>query len=410
MFSNDTVKLLEKKISDMPTIIGGRSLKHDIDDLVASIFPPSKLAIVDDAQTSDAMGDHVHRALKGRFGVMHVTLAGTPEATTEIAAYVAQKAEGCDAFIAVGSGTINDICKYVSHKSGKPYAVFPTAASMNGYLSANASIADDGYKQTLAAHIPRAVFCDFSVIAAAPARLNKSGLGDSLARPTAQFDWLLSHLLLGTDYDETPFQILAALEPQLLDHARGIAKGDMASVELLMHVLLLSGLGMTMAGGSYPASQSEHMIAHSYGMLKGNTQNHATLHGEEIGVTSLHVAQLQHALLRQKPSLRRDNFPKEDIAALFGGHVADESKKAYFKKLERMEHSGIGGEIPARRWDEVVAKLEKTMLPPDKIRSVLEAADAPHVPEKLGWNKEQLQKATSYARFLRDRFTVLDLL
>lgn len=407
MFSNNTLSHLQKKISDMPTVIGSRSLKHDIDDLVASIFPPSKLAIVDDVHTAAAMGDHVARALKGRFAVTHITLEELPEATTEIAAYVAQKAEGCDAYIAVGSGTINDICKYVSHKEGKPYAVFPTAASMNGYLSANASIAHEGYKQTLAAHMPRAVFCDFTVISSAPARLNKSGLGDSLARPTAQFDWLLSHLLLNTDYDETPFALLADLEPQLLEHARGVVKGDIASVELLLHILLLSGLGMTMAGGSYPASQSEHMIAHSYGMLKGNT--HSTLHGEEIGVTSLYVAQAQQAWLQRKPTLRRDNFPKEDITALFGAHVAAEGKKAYFKKLERMEQSGIGGEISSSTWDEVAGKLEKVMLPPDKIRAVLEASDAPQVPEALGWDKEKFKQAASYARFLRDRFTVLDL-
>ena len=41
------------------------------------------------------------------------------------------------------------------------------------------------------------------------------------------------------------------------------------SIELLMQTLLLSGLGMTIAGGSYPASQGEHMIAHTYEMLLG---------------------------------------------------------------------------------------------------------------------------------------------
>ena len=32
-----------------------------------------------------------------------------------------------DALIAIGSGTINDLCKYASAQDGKPYAVFATA-------------------------------------------------------------------------------------------------------------------------------------------------------------------------------------------------------------------------------------------------------------------------------------------
>ena len=37
------------------------------------------------------------------------------------------------------------------------YAVFPTAASMNGYLSANASLSELGMKRSFPAHLPRGV-------------------------------------------------------------------------------------------------------------------------------------------------------------------------------------------------------------------------------------------------------------
>ncbi|MEO0973902.1 MAG: YdeI/OmpD-associated family protein, partial [Pseudomonadota bacterium] len=40
-------------------------------------------------------------------------------------------------------------------------------------------------------------------------RLIRAGVGDSICRPTAQTDWLLSHLVLGTPYIEEPFAVLA---------------------------------------------------------------------------------------------------------------------------------------------------------------------------------------------------------
>jgi glycerol-1-phosphate dehydrogenase [NAD(P)+] len=413
MFTKDTHALLQKSLEALPTLVGGGSLRFDIDELVAEVLPPSRIAIVDDSNTAEAFGDHVFKALKSRFSATHITLKAGTSATSEACDEIAQRAHGCDAYVAVGSGTISDLCKYVSHKENKPYLVFPTAASMNGYVSANASISEDGYKQTLPAHMPKAVFCDFSVIAAAPARLSKSGLGDCLARPTAQTDWLMSHLLLDTSYNETPFTLLEPLEAQLFDSARGVASGDMASIECLMQLLLLSGFGMTIAGGSYPASQGEHMIAHTYEMLaQHRTMGNPLppLHGEEIGVTSLAMAHLQQRILTSKPRLQELSFPMEGIAAEFGSHTATQAKKAYWKKREHIEEARLDQGAIVSRWDEIASKLEKILLSPAKIESILKAASAPTQIEHLKWDTTLYGTATAHARFLRDRFTFLDLI
>ena len=80
----------------------------------------------------------------------------------------------CDAVIAVGSGTINDLCKYGSAQDKKPYAVFATAPSMNGYTSVNAAITVHGHKMSLAAQAPMGAFFDLAVLAAAPARWGRA--------------------------------------------------------------------------------------------------------------------------------------------------------------------------------------------------------------------------------------------
>ena len=170
-----------------------------------------------DPQTFDALGAVVERALGGRAEVASIRLPEHPHADSATVERLRAAAAASDAIVAVGSGTINDLCKHAAALDRKPYAVFATAPSMNGYTSVNAAITVDGHKKTLAAAAPRGVFVDLEVLARAPVRLIRAGIGDSICRSTAQSDWLLSHFLHGTTYRAAPFALLAADEPAWLD-------------------------------------------------------------------------------------------------------------------------------------------------------------------------------------------------
>ena len=411
MFHHATLAALANSLSTVPKLVMEKNLTRDIDELVGSVLEPMKLVVVDDNHTQDAAGDRIYKALKSRFPCTHVTLR-QPVADDATAEYLRTQTLSADALVAVGSGTINDLCKYVSHIDRKPYVVFPTAASMNGYLSANASITVSQHKKTLPAHMPVGVFCDLGVIAKAPARLSKAGLGDSLARSTAQADWLLSHALLDTDYDQTPFSLLMPYEPELFGNARGIALADMACIEKLMTVLLLSGLGMTIAGGSYPASQSEHMIAHAHAMLCGHRSSERSLpalHGEEIGVTTLAMARMQEKLLREKPMLRPDDFDSKLMINNYGSKAAAQARKSFDGKQEMILQAGIPPKTPIKNWDAIADKIGALCLPSKQILSILEAAEAPIGAHALKWKTDDYTLATETARYTRERFTFLDL-
>jgi glycerol-1-phosphate dehydrogenase [NAD(P)+] len=258
--------------------------------------------------------------------------------------------------------------------------------------------------------MPTAVFCDMSVIAAAPTRLSQSGFGDSLARPTAQADWWLSHLLLGTAYDASLFDALIALEPELHDNARGIALGDANSIAQLMQTLLLSGLGMTLASGSYPASQSEHMIAHTHEMLTAKTPAATpSLHGEDISVTTPHMARYQSQRLKSKrPRLLEHDFPESQLKALFGWQLCEEFKEQYAKKLARMMKNNVADKLESN-WEHISDQLQSIHIGAEKIEEILQAAGCPLLPKALGWSDETYRQASEISRFTRDRFTFLDL-
>lgn len=402
VFTQETAALLHKNMPALPLLACEPSLRHDMDDLVAQALPCRRLLVVQDERTREAMGERVVRALSGRFEVASLILPGEVEADDITVALLESHVRGAEALVAVGGGTLNDLCKYAAHRLDIPYLVFPAAASMNGYLSANASIRVGGFKTTLPARMPLAVLCDLSVIADAPPRLSRAGLGDCLARPTAQADWLLSHLLLKTPYDDIPFALLNGLEDEMLEAARGIGRNDVPAIRLLMQVLLLSGLGMTIAKGSYPASQGEHMIAHAHGMFIGHS---AALHGEEIALTAPFMAARQEALLRAAPRV----LPLDVPSLALSGQPLKGARDAFFRKCEAIEQAGLDNASLAARWPQVAQRIAPVLLSPQRLKTVLEAAGAPQHPTQIGWTPESFSEACGKARFTRERFTFLDI-
>lgn len=368
-------------------------------------FATKTLLLVCDANTHTALGERISHEL----GHKNVTLALLDAPQADDATITALRAHPVEAYVAIGSGTINDLCKYASFLEQKPYAVFPTAPSMNGYLSANASITQHGHKKTLSAHLPVGVYCDLGVLAAAPLRLIRSGLGDSVCRTTAQADWLLSHLLLGTPYNPLPFSLLEPYEQDLFNTAGALAERKHYAIELLLRTLLASGLGMVTAGGSYPASQGEHLLAHTMEMKHGSTLP-STFHGEQIGVTTLMMSELQHRLLERPVRLRRHSNWQEVAATYFGEALRGEIEHAAQTKFtliaERIEEVN---ELLTTEKNYLRDALHHVMRPTEAIRQALTRAGAPTTPEALGWNSQQVEDALHHACYMRDRFTFLDL-
>ena len=105
--------------------------------------------------------------------------------------------ENCDLILGVGSGVINDLCKYVSHSCGLPYDIFATAPSMDGFVSVGAALILQGMKVTLDARPPRSVYADTRVLAASPLRMRQAGWGDIIGKYSCLNDWRLSAALLG---------------------------------------------------------------------------------------------------------------------------------------------------------------------------------------------------------------------
>jgi glycerol-1-phosphate dehydrogenase [NAD(P)+] len=170
----------KRLVFPVASIVVESSLRDCEQDLVEALGFGRRLAVVCDPATHAALGARV----QGVLDAICVLLDAHPHADIATVERVREATAACDALIAVGAGTINDLCKYAAVQSGKPYAVFATAPSMNGYTSVNAAITVDGHKHTLPAAAPRGVFVDLEVLAGAPLRMIRAGIGDSICRPT----------------------------------------------------------------------------------------------------------------------------------------------------------------------------------------------------------------------------------
>jgi glycerol-1-phosphate dehydrogenase [NAD(P)+] len=380
-------------------------------DLVGSLGLGRRLAVISDPDTHAALGGRVERALGARFAVQSIVLGRRPHADTETLARTEARVDPrTDAIVAVGAGTINDLCKLVALGRGCPQVVFATAPSMNGYTSLSASLTEAGLKRSIRAATPVGVFFDLGVLAAAPLRLIRAGLGDSACRPTAQADWLLSHLLLGRPYREVPFTLLAGDEGELFARARALVSGDLEAMQRLVRTLVLSGFGMTLCDGSFPASQGEHLISH-YVEAMGPPDLPEAFHGEQTGVAAVAMAELQERLLArtEPPVLRPTAVGRDELIRRYGPERGEACwRELSGKHADRARTDELNARLAAR-WGEIRARIGAVTVGAARLREVLEAAGAPVTPAQLGWPDALMADALAHARELRNRYTFLDL-
>jgi glycerol-1-phosphate dehydrogenase [NAD(P)+] len=281
---------------------------------------------------------------------------------------------------------------------------------MNGYTSVNAAITVNGHKKSLPARSPDGVFIDLDVLANAPKRLIQAGFGDAICRSTAQVDWLLSSRLLGGTYRSAPFAFIADLESELLADPSALLKADRSALSCLIRLLLLSGFGMTICGGSYPASQGEHLISHHVEMMPPAGWVPA-LHGEQIAVTTLVMARLQDQVIERNkaPQLAASRLSIRSLEAHFGAEVG----RACWQDIQPKISDGAGALRLNERleaiWPELRSEIALIRRPAPEIESALAKLDAPRRYSEIGLPRAVFKDAIVHAREIRNRYTFLDL-
>ena len=108
--------------------------------------------------------------------------------------------EDTELIVGIGSGVINDLCKYVAFLHGIKSGIIATAPSMDGYASSGAAMILGGMKVTVTANAPDVIIGDTDILKTAPLDMIRSGYADIIGKYSALCDWRLSHLVNGEHF------------------------------------------------------------------------------------------------------------------------------------------------------------------------------------------------------------------
>jgi glycerol-1-phosphate dehydrogenase [NAD(P)+] len=377
--------------------------------------------VVGDENTLAAAGNRVHDALAAAgIGVEPFTYPTTAfEATQERADEVATAGSDLDSYIAIGAGTLCDLAKDAGSKQGKPVFLYPTAASMNGYTSAIVALKVRGLKRTIPCTPALGVFADPAVVATAPQRMAAAGVADFLSKCSSAADWRAAHLLRGGYYCDRPREFNDGIQERLFTEAAAIGEGDLAGIHLVLEALLLSGFGMVIAGSSAPASGGEHLISHYLDMKHALYDTGQDLHGAQVGVATIYTLGLWERILSLDPAkldgaaLWDAQIQESEIEAAivgdWGDTVGAEVREQWQEK--RLDQTTFLAEIETirKQLGRLREEARKELQPAAAVADCIRTSGGPTNPEELTVDRNEYVNGQARARYLRNRFTVLDL-
>ncbi len=367
----------------------------------------SHILLVADTNTYAACGERAEALLRDLVASKHI-FAGTdlviPDETS-VEAIEGKLTAETDLIVGVGSGVINDLCKFVGHRHHLPYIIVATAPSMDGYASAGAAMILGGMKVTPSAAPPMAIVADTEVLKNAPMDMIRAGYGDIIGKYSCLNDWKLAACIRGEYFCETVYRMVMNTADRVRSLAAGIANRDGKAITALMEALVEVGVAMAYVGNSRPASGSEHHLSHFFeitGILNGTPY---LPHGTDVAYSSVLTARLREEILSREP--RRNPFDR-----------------AAYETAIRRAYTAIADSVIAQQdglgWYHEPGTDEFVLTHTDDIRAILKEAPAEAetraMVEAVGLSMDELYdtygeariaEALKWAKDLKDRYSVL---
>jgi len=334
---------------------------------------------------------------------------------------------GCDLILAVGSGTLNDLSRFVTSKLGIDYYVIATAPSMDGFASNVSPLIVDHVKTTYeiknekSSGMPKAIIGDLTILSEAPMEMIAAGAGDILGKYVCIADWQISHIITGEYYcsdvaimiQESIEKIVAAI-PKLRDR-------DKNAISDVMEGLVLSGIAMSFIGNSRPASGSEHHVSHYWEMMSLLRGSHGALHGIKVGVGTVLCLKLYKKLGMWIEKGETARICKQETYIFNKEEWNQKITEAYqiaapsVILLEDKVHKNGEEAVNIRRKNFLIHENEiltiiDNLPAPEDIEAYLFNIQAPVNPGQIQVSSQEEARSILYAKDLRNRFGLLQIL
>ena len=393
------------------TLYSGEDATQIMAEDCCAVYGDRPVLMLSDPETHTVAGAELESRLQAA-GVNLTThqFDSNPVATAGLIETVRAIGHDKALIISVGSGTVNDLGKYSASEDQIDFWCMPTAPSMNGYTSGIAAIKVKGVKRTLPAVPPKRIYAKPSVIQQAPLKLRQAGFCDVLAKVVSDIDWQCESLLFSGSYCGLPAAMMTTVEKSYSEHAEEIGRGDKSAVLGLFHGLLISGVAMSLAGSSAPASGGEHLVSHFWDMREPRTDREPELHGLQVGLgIILSTACYQH--LKKLTAADLPQHAEELFAATAAkipaiwGPYADEVAKQFQGKHNALVQFDT---LLQQRWNDLLPLFQQVQSP-EYFANLFARTGAPFNLEAFRLTEEEFILAALNSRAIRERITVLDL-
>lgn len=323
-----------------------------------------------------------------------------------IAVIQAQLRPETDLILGIGSGVIQDLCKYVSFEAGLPYQIIATAPSMDGYASKGAAMIIGNMKITYNAHVPEAILGDLDILKDAPMELIQSGYGDILGKFSCLNDWKLSAVVREEYFCQTIYDMTYDMLMQVKDLGPALLRRDPDAVGTLMKALVGVGIAMAFVGNSRPASGSEHHLSHFFEVTGLLNEEFYFMHGIDVVYSAVYTQRLREELLQLEQPVPHGGHDRkrweQDICAIYTN--ASKGIMELQDKLGWYAQNRLP--VYEARWPEIRKVLQE--VPSSKqLEAYLNSVGLDIHSFDTSYGQNKIQNAIWYAKDLKDRYSVL---
>ncbi|NLM10287.1 MAG: sn-glycerol-1-phosphate dehydrogenase [Clostridiaceae bacterium] len=318
-----------------------------------------------------------------------------------------------DFLIACGSGVINDITRFVSFITKKPFVSIGTAASMDGYTSVTSPMIFDRKKVHRHGSAPKILVLDTEVLKNAPTELTVAGFGDVYGKYIAKADWLLSNITTGEEVDKQALSLITQALAKLTDNVEEIRNATDEGLKAIIEGLILAGITIFTTGQTRAVASVEHNQGHIWETRMLEAEKPYALHGTAVGCSTGYYLRMYEyfkkidisSLDREKAKhriLNREAFRKQ-VVKCFGESflsVLEKSNKCLNLTEEDFEnhYNSI-----VNNWDKIIKVLD--FLPSwDEYKNIYKKFGQTIHAEEIGIPTDLLTYTLPYSTFYRDRY------
>ncbi len=311
-----------------------------------------------------------------------------------------------DLVLGVGSGVIQDLCKYVSFKRNLPYFIVATAPSMDGYASAGAAMITGNMKVTYDARVPQAIIADTDVLKNAPIEMIQSGYGDIIGKLSCLNDWRLAAEVNNEYFCEYVYNLTMQMTDSIKNDGSLLVKRDPEAIKKLMEALVGVGIAMAYVGNSRPASGSEHHMSHFFEIVGILNNEPYFMHGTDVAYSTLCTCRMREEILKidipkQAQPFNRTKWESKikSVYTIAADSVIALQNKAGVYKSDKIT-------VYKSKWNNI-RKILSDSPKADEIQKYLESVGLDINNFEKMYGKEKIENAKWFAKDLKDRYSVL---